>query len=319
MNGGSLVIVGATEAGLRLDRWFKRHYEGLGHGRLSRLLRTGQIRVDGARVRGGHRLEAGQRVRVPPLGEASAPPCSAPAPVDQGDVELLRGAILHIDKSVIVINKPGGLAVQGGSGTHRHLDAMLDALRLDGAERPRLVHRLDKDTSGTLVLARDARAAAAIAAVFRRHEAQKLYWALVDGVPRPLSGGIRLPLSKVRGPRGERMAANPEGKSAQTDYRTIEKAGRRFAWLALTPLTGRTHQLRAHCAALGTPILGDRKYNAKHSEGIGEGPSVEVLCLHARSIALPHPDGGELSVVAPLSEPLRQVWQHCGFASDASV
>ena len=313
MNGGHLVTVGAAEAGLRLDRWFKRHYQGLSHARLSRLLRTGQVRVDGARVRAGHRLEAGQRVRVPPLGEGAAPPRADPAPIDAGEATRLRRAILHVDDAVIAINKPSGLAVQGGSGTHRHLDAMLDALRLDAAERPRLVHRLDKDTSGVLVLARDARAAAAIAAAFRRREAHKLYWALVRGVPRPPSGEIRLALGKVRGPRGEQVAVTPQGKSARTSYETIERAGRRLAWLALTPLTGRTHQLRAHCAALGTPILGDRKYDGGRGREPRVGPSVGVLCLHARAIALPHPDGGELRVVAPLPEPSRNAWERFGF------
>ena len=319
MSGVRLVTVRDDEAGLRLDRWFKRHHAGVSHAWLSRLLRTGQIRVDGARSRSGDRLEAGQRVRIPPLGESPIPAAAPRAEVDPADAARLRAAILHLDQSIIVINKPPGLAVQGGTGLHRHLDAMLDALCLDGHERPRLVHRLDKDTGGALVLGRSARATAFCTAAFRRRDARKLYWALVKGAPRPRAGTIRLSLDKSPGLRGELVTATAAGRSAVTDYRTIEAVGRRIAWLALAPKTGRTHQLRAHCVALGTPILGDRKYGAPQgagAQGAGGMPGVTTLCLHARSIELPHPDGGRFEVVAPLSPPLRRVWERFGLDPD---
>ena len=318
MSGVATIEVSAEEAGLRLDRWFKRRYPGLTHARLSKLVRTGQVRVDGARVKIGVRLEVGQRVRVPPLGLSASPPRSAPPrPPDAAEAADLRARVLHRDDAVIVLDKPPGLAVQGGTKTVRHLDAMLDALAFDGSEHPRLTHRLDKETSGVLVLGRTANAAAAITAAFRRKEVQKVYWALVVGVPAPRAGRIALSLAKRAGADGgERVVADPSGRTALTEYRVIETAGKRAAWLALEPRTGRTHQLRAHCSALGTPIVGDRKYGGASAflPGAAAQPG---LHLHAREIELPRPGGGgPLRVVAPLPEHMRETWRRLGFDPD---
>lgn len=313
-----LRTVNEDEADIRLDRWFKRHYPDLAFGRLAKLLRTGQVRVDGRRAQPSARLRPGQEIRVPPLpaitasaetGSTGVAPPSArtpAAPPDPEDAEHLRAAVLYRDDWVIAINKPPGLATQGGSGLARHLDAMLDALRADdgdnAGERPRLVHRLDKDTSGVLLLAPSAAAAETLTRAFRSKETRKLYWALTAGVPRPKVGEITLPLAKTRRGRDEKMAHDPDGKPAQTAYRTIATArGGTIAWVALSPLTGRTHQLRAHMAALGTPILGDGKYGGRAA--FPEAPLVRRLQLHAREIALPHPaDGTTLRVTAPLPE-----------------
>lgn len=306
--------VAADEAGLRLDRWFKRHYPALSHGRLERLLRTGQVRVGGARAKAGTRLAAGDEVRVPPLeAPAAAVPAKTRPPVAEADAAALRAAVLYRDRDVIAIDKPPGLAVQGGSKTRRHLDAMLDALRFDAAERPRLVHRLDKDTSGVLLLARTAAAATALTAAFRRRETRKIYWALVAGIPRPRAGRIDLALDKQRGDGGERVVAAVEtGQRAITDFATLDTAGTRVAWLALRPLTGRTHQLRAHCAALGTPILGDGKYGGR--DAFPEAGLARKLHLHAREIAIARPGGrGLLRVTAPLPPHMRESWAFLGF------
>lgn len=301
-------FVAPDEAELRLDRWFKRRFPGLAFGHVAKWLRTGQVRVDGKRAKPGDRLRAGQKVRVPPFTAAPAP---VPTPVSAEDAAALREMVLHRDGRVIALNKPAGLAVQGGSKVRRHIDAMLDALRFDAKQRPLLVHRLDKDTSGVLLLARDARSAKALAESFRSRETEKIYWALVAGVPRPRRGQIKLPLAKRPGPAGEKVTVDrDEGKRAQTDYAVIDTAARKVAWLALRPLTGRTHQLRVHMASLGTPILGDGKYGGE--EAFLPGLPAH-LHLHARSIAIPHPDGGVLSVTAPLSGPMAETWESLGF------
>ncbi len=313
MSGVSTHEVANGDAGVRLDRWFRRHFPNLSHGRLEKLLRTGQVRVDGKRARAGLRLVPGQVIRVPPLAQAEAPARARTAPAvrtSRAEAAGLRAAVLHIDDDVIALNKPPGLAVQGGTKTLRHLDAMLGALRF-GANRPRLVHRLDKDTSGVLLLARDASAARALTAAFRERSARKIYWALVVGVPRPRRGRIELALAKLPGRAGERMVAGTEsGKRAVSFYCLVEAAAKEAAWLALMPLTGRTHQLRAHCAALGTPILGDGKYGAKGAFLTGLN---RKLHLHARSIVMPRPAGGELRVTAPLPEHMVETWRFFGF------
>ncbi|HYM33714.1 MAG TPA: RluA family pseudouridine synthase, partial [Candidatus Cybelea sp.] len=293
-------------------RWFKRRFPALGHGRLEKLLRTGQVRLDGGRAKAADRVTVGQRVRVPPLGEVPPPAEKRELRVRDADARDLKKRVLHRDASVLVIDKPPGLATQGGSKLDRHLDAMLDALRFDAAERPRLVHRLDKDTSGVLVLARTRVAATKLAEAFRHKSARKVYWALVAGVPKLRRGRIDVPLAKVLGPAGERVMADDDaGKRAVTWYAVVETAGRRAAWLALMPETGRTHQLRAHCAYLGTPIVGDGKYGAD-TAGLGAEIS-RKLHLHARSLTLPHPDGGTLSVTAPLPAHMRETWAMLGF------
>lgn len=315
-----LLTVEKDEAELRLDRWFKQHFPGLGHGRLEKLLRTGQVRVDGKRAKAGVRLQPGQQVRVPPTASAAAPQTvqqnSRPAArTNEQDVAWLRDAVLHRDDWVIALNKPAGLAVQGGSRQPRHLDAMLDALRFEADERPRLVHRLDKDTSGVLLLARSRRAAQALAAAFRDGAVRKTYWAAVAAVPRLARGRIDMPIGKQLGVAREKMAGDPRGGAeAITDYAVAGTWKKQAAWLALRPLTGRTHQLRVHCAQIGHPILGDGKYGGKAAFLRGQ-PEIKRLQLHAREIALPHPaDGTTLRVVAPLPGHMERSWEELGFA-----
>lgn len=316
MNQVSQIDVSEEEDGLRLDRWFKRRFPMLTHGRLEKLLRTGQVRVDGARAKANARLATGQVVRVPPLGEDAEKqaPKAVHAP-SESDAEYLRSLVIHKDKSVLVLNKPAGLAVQGGTKTERHLDGMLDALIFDAKERPRLVHRLDRDTSGVLVLARTAKAAAALARAFKQKDAQKIYWALVVGVPSPRQGTIDLALSKQGGPRAERVFAAEKGdenaRDAVTHFSTVSTASWKLAWVAFMPLTGRTHQIRAHAAAIGTPIVGDGKYGGVDAHPGGEIP--RKLHLHARSIDIAHPDGGRLYVEAGLPPHMKASWQLLGF------
>jgi len=323
MSGVQTLTVADDEADLRLDRWFRRRFPTLGHGRLEKLLRTGQVRVDGKRARANLRLAAGQTVRVPPGADTPAPEGPAPrkAPVvTAADADFVRSLVIHRDADVIALNKPAGLAVQGGTGTHRHLDGMLDALRFDAIERPRLVHRLDRDTSGVLLLGRSAKAAAKLAAAFRGKTARKLYWALVVGVPKPAQGKIDLALAKAGGPGGERMARDDEaGQRAITLYATVDAAADRAAWLVMWPLTGRTHQLRVHAAeGLGTPIVGDGKYGGQAA--FLTGSVSRKLHLHARAIALPHPSGkGDLQVKAKLPPHMRETWELFGFDPEADI
>lgn len=313
------VTVRAEDGAGRLDRWFRRRYPTLGHGRLEKLLRTGQIRVDGKRAKAGDRVEPGQAIRVPPLPSADGQERPRPAPrLRPNDAAMLQQAVLYRDGSAIVINKPAGLAVQGGTKAERHIDGMLDALCFDGDERPRLVHRLDKDTSGVLLLARSAAAAAFFTRAFRDKRSRKIYWAVVAGVPDIRQGRIDLGLIKRNGAGGgERVHADDEkGKHAVTYYRVLDHAGTRAAWLALMPVTGRTHQLRAHCAALGTPILGDGKYGGGAAQLPGSaGP--QRLHLHARSLEIPSPGGGSLKVTAPLPPHMKETWRFFGFDGDA--
>jgi 23S rRNA pseudouridine955/2504/2580 synthase len=314
MSGVQTLTVAPEDAEIRLDRWFKRHFPALGHGRLEKLLRTGQIRLDGKRVEASDRITAGQRIRVPPLPAAPAPDAKPLRPTPSAaDTRLLQERVLYRDAEMIIINKPEGLAVQGGTGTSRHLDGLLDALRFEAKERPRLVHRLDKDTSGVLVLARSAQAAARLGELFRSKATRKVYWAVTVGVPKPRDGKIDQPLAKQAGPGGERVAADGEdGDRAITYYRTVSRAGDRFAWLALEPVTGRTHQLRVHCLTLGTPILGDGKYGgaAAHPASL---PQARKLHLHARALALPLRNGRTVSVTAPLPPHMRASWEFFGF------
>jgi 23S rRNA pseudouridine955/2504/2580 synthase len=313
MSGVQTIAVAADDGEIRLDRWFRRHFPGLGHGRLEKLLRTGQIRLDGRRASAGDRLTPGQLIRVPPLGDLSSPPPRPAAAPRPRDIEIVQRAVVHRDADLIVLNKPAGLAVQGGTNTERHLDQMLDALRFESAERPRLVHRLDRDTSGVLVLARSAASAAKLAQAFRDKRTRKIYWAAVAGLPKPRAGRIDQALAKLPGPAGERVAPDEdEGKRAVTYYRTVAHAGAKIAWLALQPVTGRTHQLRVHCVSLGTPILGDGKYGgaAAHPPGV---PNARQVHLHARAVALPHPSGGELVITAPLPPHMKETWAFFGF------
>jgi 23S rRNA pseudouridine955/2504/2580 synthase len=316
MTGVSTFTVEEDEAGLRLDRWFRRRYPGLTHGRLEKLLRTGQIRLDGGRVKGATRLEAGQIVRVPPLEGSDRDRKSRRPSVKAEDAEFIRSLVIHRDDHVIALNKPPGLAVQGGSKVTRHVDGMLDALKFKASERPRLVHRLDKDTGGLLLLARSARAASSLAEAFRGRDAEKTYWALVSGAPSPKEGRIDLALSKGSDAGRERMLAGlDDGRRAVTDFAVVDSAGSRVAWLVLKPRSGRTHQLRVHCAEIGTPIVGDRKYGDENSR-IDGLPGRNLLNLHARGLRIPHPAGGTLSLKASLSADMMKNWSFFGFDTD---
>jgi 23S rRNA pseudouridine955/2504/2580 synthase len=314
MSGVQTLTVAPDDAEIRLDRWFKRHFPTLSHGRLEKLLRTGQVRLDGKRAEASDRVAPGQLVRVPPLlAEAPQEKRNIPVGPTPEDERMLQRLVLYRDDDIIVIDKPQGLAVQGGTGTKRHLDGMLDALRFDAAEKPKLVHRLDKDTSGVLVLARNARTAARLGEAFRGKTVRKVYWAAVVGTPRPRNGDIEQKIAKVVSRRGEQMGIDEEeGDHALTYYRTVSHAGDLFAWLALEPVTGRTHQLRVHCAAIGVPIIGDGKYGDVKAQAAGL-PDPRKLQLHARAIALPLPDGRSLTVVAQLPAHMRSTWKFLGF------
>jgi 23S rRNA pseudouridine955/2504/2580 synthase len=315
----SLVDVIADEADIRLDRWLRRHFPGLTQGALEKMCRTGQIRVDGKRVEAATRLQPGQSVRVPPLPDRPALKL-APKPIDEGEARDLQRLVLYRDELVMALNKPHGLPVQGGPGITRHLDGMLDALRFGAPDRPRLVHRLDRDTSGLLLLARTPGAAAKLAAAFRGRDVEKTYWAVVVGVPDPPAGRVDRPLARIGGPRGERTAMagpeDPKAAHAITEYATLDTVGKKFALVALSPHTGRTHQLRVHMASLGTPILGDGKYGVEKSRVDGYA---EALHLHARALRFPHPAGGMLSLQADLPAHMRETFRALGFSAPAAA
>ena len=322
MSGVTQVEVAEGDADARLDRWFKRHYPHLKHGRLEKLLRTGQVRVDGARAKANTRLAAGQTIRVPPLDVSDTAPRKKAQPVSDQDAALVESMVIYQDDELIALNKPPGLAVQGGTGTTRHLDGMLDALKFGYDERPRLVHRLDRDTSGVMVVARTAAAAARLSRAFQGRDMEKVYWALVIGAPRHPAGTIRAALAKGGAPGHEKMNWDDEdGKNAVTDYQVIASAAEKISWLALMPHTGRTHQLRAHCVILGTPIIGDGKYTivSPHIEqrvDLHEGLLVDVadrLCLHAYSLTIPRKTGKPLTVTAPLPKHMADAFKDLGF------
>lgn len=310
-----VLTVDPGEDGTRLDRWFKRRWPHVSNIQVNKLARSGQIRVDGARVKGDSRLSAGSQVRVPPLPEPGERP-DGPPPLSDQDVRFVKGLVLYEDADVIALNKPAGLAVQGGTKTTRHIDRLLSAWG-EGLERPRLVHRLDRDTSGVLLLGRSPGAAAKLAGAFARRRAKKTYWAIVHGAPKPGQGTLDLPLIKTGvGDREMIRPADPKDPNADpavTDYATISRAGHRVAWMALRPQTGRTHQLRAHMRALGHPIIGDPKYGEAFSADLSEGL---MLQLHHRRIELDHPTGGKLVVEAPLSREMKAGFDRFGFSED---
>ncbi len=285
MSGVQHREVRPDETDWRFDKWCRHHFPALGHGALQRLLRTGQFRLDGRRVAAKDRVAAGQKVRVPPLPDSEAKKGPRPA-LAEGDASFIRSRVIFEDEVLIVLDKPAGLAVQGGTKTHRHVDAMLDAFATDGS-RPKLVHRLDRETSGILVVAKTAKAAAYLTSAFREHHVRKLYWAIVSGRVTEKRGVIDLAIGKD-GPEGhQKMSAEADdAKWARTGFQVCLRAGKIATWLGLMPQTGRTHQLRAHCAAIGHPILGDRKYGSVNPPGAPKG-----LMLHARALRLRHPGG----------------------------
>lgn len=320
MAGVEQITVEQGEAGMRLDRWFKTHFPGLGFGHLQKLLRSGQIRVDGGRAKTDTRLEPGQVVRVPPLGvdRKGDEPLTAKSIRSQDDGSVLRKMMLYEDPSVFVFNKPSGLAVQGGSGVVRHVDDMLEAFRNKKGEKPRLVHRLDRDTSGVLVVARSRLAAMKLAEAFRGRDAQKTYWALVKGVPKKREGRISTWLVKEQTPDGDRVRIAKHGDDgadhAVSNYRIVDQAGQSLTWLEMEPHTGRTHQLRVHAAHIGCPIIGDPKYFEADTNWEFPGGIQNRLHLHARRIVIPHPDGkGVIDITAPLPPHMRQSWNLLGF------
>lgn len=314
------VEVASAETGMRLDRWFKTHYPAIPYGALQKLLRTGQVRVDGGRVKANARLEEGQTVRVPPIRPESLKSPNkkprTPPVISAEDERFIQKLVIYKDQHVLAINKPAGLAVQGGTNTTRHVDGLLDALKFDADERPRLVHRLDKDTSGVLLLARDRATASALGDILRTHEARKTYWALLKGVPSPQRGEIDLPLIKKGGAQAEKMHVAEEGedgaRQAVTRYAVLEPAGSKLCWAALWPMTGRTHQLRVHMAAIGNPVVGDGKYGGAEAHPGGEISS--NLHLHARKIEFDNPSGkGTLKITAELSDHMLKTWGLFGF------
>ncbi len=324
MSGGvKTMTVDEGEAGMRLDRWFKAHFPALGHGALEKLLRTGQVRVEGGRVKANRRLEAGEEVRVPPQATFadSAPEKETAQRFRAEDAAFIRKLIIYEDKSILALNKPFGLAVQGGEKTKRHIDGMLVSMEKDG-ERPRLVHRLDRDTGGLLLLAKTRKAAADLGGAFQRHEIEKTYWALVAGTPHPREGTIDFRIAKrmvrVAGEDQERVIAvdDEESKKAITDFQTVESVGD-VTFVALRPRTGRTHQIRVHCAAMGTPVVGDGKYGgpAAHIEGVS--PAMHLFC---RSMTFPHPETGKPTTLsADLTGHMLETWKFFGFPQSAET
>ena len=322
--------------GIRLDRWFKRHHPALNHIQLEKLLRKGEVRLDGKRAKAGDRLSTGQTLRPPPQiagksgggqdsrDERSTFPQKSHPQFSEQERKDAEALVIHQDSSVLVLNKPPGLATQGGSGITHHVDGMLDLLTFGKKQRPRLVHRLDRDTSGVLVVARTVPAAAALAKSLAERDASKVYWALVRGVPPQPRGTIKLALAKQGGRGDEKMVGvdrhAADGKYAVTDYVVIDKVGEEYAWIAARPVTGRTHQIRVHLASLGTPIVGDFKYGGADAQG--SGGVEDRVHLHARSIDIAHPDdkfpGGRLKVTAPLPPHMIKTWKFLGFTqSDA--
>ncbi len=330
MSDVKLLTVSVDEGEQRLDRWFKRRFPNVTQGAVEKMCRTGQVRVNGGRAKAADRVTPGMEIRVPPLPTGDAPSRPAAGGVSKADTTMIQNAVLFRDDHMIILNKPSGLASQGGSGMgDRHVDGLTEALKFGYKDRPKLVHRLDKDTSGILMLARTDRVARALSESLRHRAARKIYWALVAGVPNPKQGSIKYALAKApghgRGGEGEKMvclhpakmADYPDAKRAQTDYFTLWFLGNRLSWMALEPVTGRTHQLRAHMAEVGHPIIGDGKYGGGGAEIAGDGWGAAIggdisrkLHLHARSITIEHPITKEtLTFTAPLPPHMAQSWK----------
>jgi 23S rRNA pseudouridine955/2504/2580 synthase len=304
------ISVTADEAGMRVDRFLQARFPDLSFARIQRAVRKGEVRVDSKRVDANDRLETGQIVRIPPL--RVTPPARTPGDEAADNTRaFLKSITLYEDADVLVLNKPMGLAVQGGSGTTRHVDGMLEVMRDAHGQRPRLVHRLDKDTAGCLLVAKTRFAAAALAKSFRSRSARKIYWALVAGVPKPRQGRISTFLAKDQREEESLMRVARHGEEgashAVTYYAVVETAGPSLAWLSLKPVTGRTHQLRAHMAHIGHPIVGDAKYFARENWQLPGGMQ-NRLHLLARRIAVPHPRSGVIDVTAPLPPHMQQSW-----------
>jgi 23S rRNA pseudouridine955/2504/2580 synthase len=329
MSGVKTLTVSTDEGEQRLDKWFKRRFPQLTQGHVEKMCRTGQVRVDSARCKASDRVIPGQTIRIPPLPEEAAPVTRRAGSYSAADEKMIQNAVWWKDEHIIILNKPPGLPSQGGSGQgDRHVDGLTEALKFGYKERPKLVHRLDKDTSGVLMLARTDRVARALSEALRHHLTRKIYWALVAGVPNPRKGSIKYGLMKApghgRGGEGEKMmcihpakmADHPDAKRAHTDFFTLWFLGARISWMALEPVTGRTHQLRAHMAELGFPIIGDGKYGGTGTDNMGDGWGAGLggdisrkLHLHARSLSVQHPITKEMmTFTAPLPEHMARTW-----------
>lgn len=335
MSGVQVLTIGAEDDDQRLDRWLKRQFPHLAQGRIEKMCRKGELRIDGGRVKASTRLSAGQNVRIPPLGEQDDQPAPLIArdTVSKADSDMIRAAVIWKDDHIIALNKPPGLPTQGGSKQLRHIDGMTEALRFGYDDKPRLVHRLDKDTSGLLLLARTREIAAKLTAAMRHRETRKIYWALVAGVPKPYQGEIKFGLVKApghgKGGENEKMRCvlprdmdqTPGAKRAHTLYATLYRVAGRAAWVALEPVTGRTHQLRAHMAEIGHPIIGDGKYGGSGQDNPGDGWGAQVggiiskkLHLHARTMAFEHPVTRKPVILhAPLPTHMAQSWEALGW------
>jgi 23S rRNA pseudouridine955/2504/2580 synthase len=329
MSAVQTLTVSEDEGDQRLDRWLRRRFPHVGQGQIEKLCRKGSIRVDGGRVKASTRLAAGQSVRLPPLPDSAQPVPRPASKVSEADVSMIRSAVIWRDDHFIALNKPAGLPTQGGSKQTKHVDGLSEALRFNAEDKPRLVHRLDKDTSGVLILARSADAARRMTETLRDRATRKIYWAAVAGVPNPRMGTIRFGLVKApghgSGGEGEKMHCihpskideTPDAKRAVTDYAVLSGLGGRVSWVALVPVTGRTHQLRAHMAEIGHPIIGDGKYGGSGQENLGEGWGAQLggevsrkMHLHARSLRFRHPfSGAIITVTAPLPEHMRRTWE----------
>lgn len=315
MPGVQHLEVSEDENGMRVDRWFAARFPQLQHGRLQKMLRAGHIRIDKKRVKSNARLSAGQLVRVPPMDQN--PKKSAPK-VNLEDARFLQDLIIHEDEFCYVFNKPTGLAVQGGSGTKNHIDRMLKSLPNKKGDVPKLVHRLDRDTSGCLLVAKTRQAASHFGKIFQTRRARKIYWAVTVGVPSPVQGRISCFLAKRSIGQGEQMAVvengEPGAQHSSSFYAVIDQAAQNYAWLSLKPVTGRTHQLRVHMQELGVPIIDDPRYfeladwNWVRPSGLGEG-----LHLHARRLMIDLPNGQKLDVSASLPAHMAQSFEFLGF------
>ena len=313
MSEARIFTVDEDDDGIRLDRWFKRNMPEISFNMVSRWARTGQLRLAGKRAVPGDRIEAGQEIRIPPLEAAptrAARPARKRESLTDEEAQFVRDMVIHEDADAFVLNKPPGLATQGGTKTKNHLDRLLDGLAGE-AGRPKLVHRLDKDTSGALLVAKTARSAGHFAKAFSGRTARKIYWALVVGVPSADEGLIDAPLAKQPGTGGEKMHVDPSGLPAKTRWRVLDRAGNRSAWVELQPLTGRTHQLRAHMAALGHPIVGDAKYGG--AEAFLTGGISRKLHLHARRIRIDAPGGRAIDATAELPAHFAESLKTLGF------
>ncbi len=312
--------VRADDDGLRLDRWLKKHYPSLPHALVQKLVRTGQVRVDGGRMKAEGRLAAGQEIRVP--AHYTAPPAEPqpslkpPPGISKADRDFIERMIVFEDDRIGILNKPFGIAVQGGTKTVRHIDGLLAGMAdRFGGERPRLVHRLDRDTTGILVFAKDRQTAARLGRLFQTRSVQKIYWAVTRGVAKPPQGKVEAPLVKAAGPEGDRVRKARPGEQelaqhAATYYSVIDRSGN-IAWVSLKPVTGRQHQLRAHMDILGTPILGDQKYG-----DVAEIPVDGIdrkLHLHARRLTLKDATLGEIDISAPLPPHMAKTFDLLGF------